>query len=92
MANDKWLGVGAIKVSKGGKKYLAFGNPTSKYEPLNVEVIVKDANGNVLAKVSNPSFTIQNPRTRVGATEDQIAKIPEWLVANVSLGPDRPKE
>lgn len=85
--NKDWINLGAIKKGKKGNQYIALGSPKSKYKPVNVEVVVKDLDGKVLAQALNPTFNVQNPRKRVGATEEQLAKIPEYLLAELSLAP-----
>jgi hypothetical protein len=86
---DKWIKLGSIKKGKTGNQYMALGSPKSTYEPVNVTVTVKDLSGKVLAEVVNPALSIQNPRKRPGITEDQLNKIPEYLLADVSLAPAR---
>lgn len=89
---DSWLKLAVIKKNDKGNQYLSFGNPESKYKPVNVELVVKDAGGAVLATVTNPKLTIQNPRKRPGITEEQLAKIPEYILADVSLAPSKAAE
>ena len=88
-ANKEWHNVGTIKTGKTGNSYLALGNPKSKYKPVNVELVVKDLNGKVLATVVNPNLNVQDPRKRPGATEEQIASVPAFIRAEVSLPPDK---
>lgn len=83
----KWYKLGTIKESEKGTRYLALGSPKSTYEPVNVTVIVTDLSGKELARAVNPSLNIQNPRKRPGITEEQAAKIPAYVMAEVSLPP-----
>ena len=92
--NKKWVKLGAIKASKktdaNGKStgsYISLGTPKSKYEPSNVRIVVTDLKGNTLADVTNPTINVQNPRKRVGITAENLAKIPEYLLAELSLPP-----
>ncbi len=89
MSNKQWIKVGAIKTSSKGNDYLALGSPKSNYKPVNVKLVVEDMEGKVLATVLNPNLTVANPRKRVGATAEQIEKIPSYLKAEISLGPDK---
>jgi hypothetical protein len=84
--NKSWIKLGSIRKGKTGNSYIALGSPKDK-QPTTVELVVKDASGAVLATVVNPMLQVQNPRKRPGATEEQIAKVPEWLVADISLPP-----
>ncbi len=85
--NTKWLKLASIKKNDKGNQYISFGNLKDKYQPLSVELIVKDPSGAVLATVTNPRLTVQNPRKRPGITDEQKNKIPEFLLAEVSLPP-----
>lgn len=87
--NDKWIKLGTIRKGKKGNNYIALGTAKSKYEPVNVKVTVTDLSGKVLAEVTNPSLNAQNPRKRAGITEEQAAKIPEYILAELSLAPDK---
>lgn len=88
-SNKEWFNIGQIKIGKNGNNYLALGSPTSKYKPVNVELVVKDINGKVLATVLNPNLNVSDPRKRPGATEEQIALVPAWVKAEVSLPPSK---
>jgi len=87
MTKSKWLNLGSVRKGRSGNTYIQLGSPKDKYNPVTVELIVKDPAGNVLAKVENPALNTQNPRKRPGVTEEQLAKIPEFLLANVTLPP-----
>lgn len=89
MADAKWLKLGLIKKSDKGTQYLQLGTPKSKYEPVNVELVVKDLNGKVLASVTNPSINVNNPRKRPGITETQLASIPDYIMAELTLPPPK---
>lgn len=89
MNNKEWLKLGAIKKGAKGNDYIAFGSPNSKFKPVNVRVVVEDMEGKVLASVLNPSLNVQNPRKRVGISEEQLEKIPAYLLAEVSLPPSK---
>lgn len=83
-----WFKLGSIRKSKTGNQYIALGDAKGK-TPYSVEIIIKDASGAVLAQATNPALQVQNPRKRPGATEEQIARVPEWLLADISLPPAR---
>jgi len=85
--NDRWIKLGSIRKGKKGNNYVTLGTAKSKFEPVNVEVTVTDLSGKVLAKVMNPNFNAQNPRKRNGITAEQAAKIPEYILAELSLAP-----
>jgi hypothetical protein len=96
MADEKkkWIKLGAVKTSKttdaSGKptsSYIQLGTPKSKFEPVNVRLIVTDLTGTVLADVTNPNLNAQDPRKRPGITEDQAKKIPAYVKAELSLPP-----
>ena len=78
-----------IKKNDKGNQYLSLGTNKDKYMPVNVELVVKDLTGKVLATVANPKLTVQNPRKRPGITEDQLSKIPDFILADVSLAPSK---
>lgn len=87
--NKEWHKIGTIKNGKTGNKYLALGSPKSKYKPVNVELVVKDLDGKVLATVVNPNLNCSDPRKRPGITEQQLGLIPDYVVAEVTLPPDK---
>ena len=86
-SKQKWFKLGLIKKGKSGNNYITLGNPKGKYEPLNVEVIVTDMSGKVLTKSTNPNLNVQNPRKRPGITVEQAERIPEYILAELSLPP-----
>ncbi len=86
-ANKEWFNIGTIKTGKTGNSYLALGNPKSKYKPLNVELVIKDPTGKVLATVTNPNLNVQDPRKRPGITDEQRDSVPSFIKAEVSLPP-----
>lgn len=55
----------------------------------------KDGSGNYFKVKSNMTLTegqvltVQNPRKRPGITEEQLAKIPDFVVADLFLPPAR---
>jgi hypothetical protein len=95
MAENKWIKLGAVKASKpkdgksSGGMYIQLGTPKSKYEPVNVKLVITDLKGNVLREVENPNLTVQDPRKRNGITDEQKAKIPEYVKAEISLPPTK---
>lgn len=57
----------------------------------NVRVIVTNSNGDVLADKMNPYLVVKDPRERIdsktgaGLTEEQLAKIPEFILKELSI-------
>jgi hypothetical protein len=93
MANEtkkssKWTKVGAIlKTDPDKGAFIVLGNANSKNEKYRttVELVVKDANGNVVAKSTNGFLTIQDPRKRVGASEADLEKISPKLKSELFI-------
>lgn len=83
----KWIKLGQVKLGKTGNNYISLGTPKSKFEPVNVRLVITDLQGKVLADVTNPSLNAQNPRKRPGITPEQAEKIPDYLLAELSLPP-----
>jgi hypothetical protein len=87
MSNKNWVnGVGQIKKGKSGNNYISLGSPKAK-NPVNVEIRVTDGAGNVLFEGKNPLLNISNPRKRAGITDEDMARIPEYLMANLAIPP-----
>lgn len=89
MANSEWIKLGVIKLGRSGNNYMALGTSKSKYKPVNVRLVVEDLNGKVITSVLNPNLNVSDPRKRPGATEDQVAAIPDFIKAEVSLAPSK---
>lgn len=83
--SNNWVNLGTIKKSKQGKQYISVGdNRTS------VKLVFMDkATGQVLRESVDPILTITNPRKRANLSEADLAKIPEFVLANVSLAPSK---
>lgn len=66
---------------------IAVGNSKAKNPKYitNVEITVKDHEGNILAKAENGYLVVQDPRKRDGITEEQLANIPDWVKSEVFL-------
>lgn len=79
--------VGTVQMKKDGTGFtVAVGSPNSKSEQYktNVEIIVRDGKGVVLGRAINGFLKIEDPRKRTNKdgsplTEDQLAKIPDWI-------------
>lgn len=63
---------------------------------VEVGSIMKSKKGTNYLKVANDVtlkagqiLNIQNPRSRKGISEEQLAKIPDYVLANVSIPPER---
>lgn len=79
------VGTVQTKKDKSGVT-VAVGNPTAKNEKYrtNVEIIVKDGNGKILAKAENGFLQVVDPRKRTNndgspLSDDQLAQIPAWV-------------
>lgn len=83
-----WFKLGTIRRGETGNQYISFAPNAKDKTPLTIEITVKDASGNVLSHVVNPkNLQVQNPRKRPGITPEQVEKVPEWLMAEISLPP-----
>lgn len=83
---SKWHKVGAVIKKKNGKGVCVItGNSNAKDPKYNfsVELTIKNAEGQKVATVSNPLFTVSDPRKRPGITESDAAKIPASLVSEL---------
>lgn len=77
----KFHKIGTVNRKKDGSGfYIGMGNPKGKKYAFSVELVIKNAAGEVVHKVENPMVMIQDPRKRPGITEEQAAKIPEFIV------------
>lgn len=73
--------VGAVQKKKDGSGVtvkLGNFNKNTKYAT-TTEVIVRDAQGNVLARSTDAFLQVVDPRKREGITEEQAAKIPDFI-------------
>jgi len=85
--------VGCIQRKKDGSgNTIKVGSPESKNEKFrnHVHITVTDDAGNVLAKATNGYLQAVNPRTALNGdksakTEEQIARIPEYILAELFL-------
>jgi uncharacterized protein YxjI len=55
------------------------------YKKLKVVVTISDANGNVVAEVENPRLFVRDVRENPNLTEEQRAKIPNWVLQDLTL-------
>jgi len=85
--------VGTVRTKVDGKGVtVAVGNSKNKNEAYrtNVEIIVKDAKGKMLAKTENGFLVVEDPRKRTNKdgsplTDEQLAKIPSWVKSELYL-------
>lgn len=86
--NTKWYQVGRVlqKKAPGKGVYCKLGD--DKYTQLDVTVVITDKTGEVVATVKNPVFQVRDPRQRPGITEEQAAKIPDFVRQELSLAID----
>jgi len=85
------VGVVQMKQDKSGVT-VKLGSPESRNEKFrySVELVVKDANGNVVAKAENGYLKVEDPRKRTkangeGLSESELAKIPAWIKNELML-------
>ncbi len=79
--------VGTVQLKKdrsGTTVQLGNQSRNEKYAT-TVEVIVRDGQGKELARSTGGYLKVENPRTRPGITEEQAAKIPEWIKSELFL-------
>lgn len=73
--------VGVVQTKKSGDGVtIKLGNwsKNPKYAT-TTEIIVRDSEGNVLARTTEGYLQVVNPRQREGITEEQLSKIPEYI-------------
>jgi hypothetical protein len=80
-----YVKVGEIRKSKAGKEYLQLGseNPKNPKYNLEVQVMIKDAEGNKVALVKNPSLFFSNPRRP--KEDGTVPNIPDFILETVGL-------
>lgn len=78
--------IGSVNKKKDGNgTSIKLGSPNKnpKYAT-TVEIIVRDSQGNVLARKKDGDYlTVRDPREREGITEEQAAKIPDFVLKDV---------
>ena len=79
------LGSVLRKKDKNGS-FIVTGNTygEEKYH-YTVELTVKDSRGKVIAQATNPLISVQDPRKKPGLSEEQVEKIPQALMAELTL-------
>lgn len=81
-----WHKVGAVIKKANGKGVCVITGNSKAKDPkyqFSVEVTIKDAEGKVVTKASNPLFTVSDPRKRPGIKDEDMAKIPASLVSEL---------
>ena len=85
--------IGTVQMKKDNSgPTVRVGNPEAK-DPkyiTNVEITVKDGNGNVLAKATNGYLQVLDPRKRQNKdgsdlSDEQLAKIPAYIKQELHL-------
>lgn len=81
MAQIKKYKVGAVQTKKdksGVTVKLGNYSKNEKYKT-TTQIIVRNHEGKVLADVTDGFLQVVNPREREGLTEEQLARIPEYI-------------
>lgn len=86
MSKTKFHKVGQLlmKKDKSGE-YMTLGRPNDKKYAYSVAIKIFNANGEEVYLGQNPMIMIQDPRKRPGITEEQAAKIPDFVVADLVI-------
>lgn len=78
--------IGSVNKKKDGTgSSIKLGSPSKnpKYA-FTVEITVRDSQGNVVARKKDGDYlTVRDPRERDGITEEQAAKIPDFVLKDV---------
>ena len=84
-AAKKYVTLGKHLNGKFGN-YLRLGDPNAKNPKYNhtVQVRVLDSDKNVVAMLENPTINLRDPRQRKDITQEQAAKIPEFILHDLS--------
>jgi hypothetical protein len=72
-----WVKVGAILKGKTGGQYI------------KIDVREDRKQLDSITLKSGQTLSVFNPRKRPGITEEEVAKIPEYVLADILIGPDR---
>ncbi len=83
----KYQKVGTVQLKKdksGSTVKLGVYNKNPQYA-VNVDIRVRDAQGNTVAQGTDCFLMLQDPRNRPGITEDQVSKIPDFLLHDLVL-------
>ena len=85
----KFTKIGTI-MKKDGKPFVVLGNTHSTNKKFNydVEITVKDSDGNVVAKAKNGFLSLKDPRENPNLKEGQLEKIPEHVKHELILATD----
>lgn len=76
----KWHRVGSIQTRKDKKgNYIILGNPNAKKFAYTVDIRIRDAAGEELFVGSNVMLVKQDPRQNAKLTDEQKARIPEFI-------------
>lgn len=80
----RFIKVGTVMKKKAPKEgsHVLVGD---QYRGLTVTLVLTDNTGKEVARVDNPFLHVQNPRNRVGAKEEEIEKIPDFLQSELFL-------
>jgi hypothetical protein len=82
----KFHRVGKIlrKKDKSGS-YIQLGDVNNRKSPYRVKLKVEDANGNEIVVCENPFIMIQDPRDNPNLSDENKAKIPEFILADLTF-------
>lgn len=83
--SKKYITLGKHLKGKFGD-YLQLGdaNPRNPKYKYTVQMRVLDSDNNVVATLENPSINLRDPRSRKGISEEQAAKIPDFVLHELS--------
>lgn len=85
--NGKFIKIGELRKSKKGKQYIALGseNPDPQKTKYNFEVqlLVKDAKGDKVAVVKNPTLFFADPRRE--REDGSVPNIPDFILDNIGF-------
>lgn len=82
---SKYIKVGEVRRSKKGSNYISLGSENPKKPEYNfeVQVMVKDAQGNKVALVRNPALFFSDPRRP--KEDGTVPNIPDFIIENIGF-------
>ena len=82
------VGVVRTKADGEGNAFISLGDnykkKDKKYE-LHTEIRVTDGNGDEVAYVKDGMLTVLDPRKNPRLTDDQVERIPSWLLKEIFI-------
>lgn len=82
---SKFVKVGELRQSKKGNKYLQLGseNPKNPKYNFEVQVMIKDSEGNKVALIKNPALFFSDPRRP--KQDGSVPNIPDFILETVGF-------